>query len=124
MQSNPKISGIEDAEKLLKYYLSCIEEEDLRSRRISSGAYNKQYVVPKIDEGCLFKGDIELSWDISEAEVKFFQRYTTEKEQPTYLYGYPVYRDRRGFLLPLFMLEVNINITEGSKKASITLNQP
>ena len=109
-------------ENLLRYYLSCIEEEDLRSRQVNSDAFNKQYLAPKADQGGLFKDATEISWIISKKELKFLQRYSTEKEQPSYLYGYPIFRDKSGFLLPLFMSEVDIDLKE--TKATLRLIHP
>lgn len=110
--------------KLLKYYLSCIEEEDLRSRQVNSDAFNRQYLAPKADQGGLFKDATEISWTISKKELKFLQRYSTEKEQPSYLYGYPIYRDKFGFLLPLFMSEVEVDIDSKDMKPTLSLIHP
>ena len=81
-------------------------------------------LLPKKDQGDLFREKEEIFWTISKTELKFFQRYSTEKEQPSYLYGYPLYRDYYGFLLPLFMSEAEVDVDPKGMKATLSLIHP
>ena len=114
----------EKYEKLLHFYLACVEEEDLRSRQVSAGAENWQFIVPLEDSGYLFKGRGDISWTISNEQKRFLNRYAAEPERVRYLYGYPIYRDKKGFLLPLFMSETEVELDEQGIKATLRLIHP
>ena len=106
-------------EKLLNFYLACVEEEDRRNKQVNANGINWQYLVPEADAGGLFRNAEDVSWTISNGQRRFLERYSGEIERPRYLYGYPVYRDSKGFLLPLFMAEVEAELDQ--QKTSLTL---
>ncbi len=114
----------EKYEKLLHFYLACVEEEDLRSRQVSAGAENWQFIIPVEDDGYLFKNREDISWTISIEQKRFLNRYAAEPEKVRYLYGYPVYRDKGGFLLPLFMSEAEVELDEQGINATLRLIHP
>jgi len=114
----------EKYEKLLHFYLACVEEEDLRSRQVSAGAENWQFIVPVEDSGYLFKGRGDISWIISNEQRRFLNRYAAEPERVRYLYGYPICRDKKGFLLPLFMSETEVELDDQGIKATLRLIHP
>jgi len=108
-----------DYGKLLSFYLACVEEEDLRNKQVKADGFNRQYIAPEADEGELFRNVENIYWNISEEQLRFIERYTGEIERPRYLYGYPVYRNNNGFILPLFMGEVEVELDQ--QKTNITL---
>ena len=104
-----------DYRTLLAFYLACVEEEDRRSKRVKADCRNKQYITPAMDAGSLFRETESLSWGVSDAHRRFFQHFAAEIEGPRYLYGYPVWRDKQGFLMPLFMAEVTVDLDDEGK---------
>jgi len=113
-----------DYEKLLNFYLACVEEEDLRNKQVKADRVNRQYIVPEADEGKLFRNAEYISWNISNQQRDFLERYFGEIERPRYLYGYPVYRDNNGFLLPLFMGEVEAELDQQRTNVTLRLIHP
>jgi hypothetical protein len=113
-----------DYGRLLNFYVACVEEEDLRSRQVKADMLNRQFIVPQADTGALFRSAENISWNISNEQRRFLERYSAELEPPRYLYGYPVYRDRTGFLLPLFMSEADVEIDEQKITANLRLIHP
>lgn len=113
-----------DYETLLNFYLACVEEEDLRSKQVNAGGFNKQYIVPGQDTGKLLRSAEYISWNISDDQQRFLERYALEIERLRYLYGYPVYRDGRGFLLPLFMSEIEVKLDQETRNATLRLIHP
>ena len=113
-----------DYEKLLNFYLACVEEEDIRSKRVNANGNNRQYIVPGQDTGNLFRGVENIFWSISNLQQNFLNRYAHEIEQSRYLYGYPVYRDSSGFLLPLFISEVEIELDNQQENVYLRLIHP
>ena len=113
-----------DYEKLLNFYLACVEEEDLRNKQVKADGFNRQYIVPETDKGGLFRNADHICWDISNEQRHFLERYLGEIERPRYLYGYPVYRNRQGFLLPLFMAEVETELEQQNTNVTLRLIHP
>lgn len=113
-----------DYKRLLNFYLACVEEEDLRSKQVNAGRHNRQYIVPGQDAGELFRNAEHICWSITDAQKHFLDRYALEIEKSRFLYGYPVYRDGRGFLLPLFMAEVEVELDQQRINATLRLIHP
>ena len=109
---------------MLNFYLSCVEEEDRRSKQVKANGINRQYIVPEADEGGLFRNAEHISWNILNEQQRFLERYSGEIERPHYLYGYPVYRDSKGFLLPLFMAEIEAELDQQKTTATLRLIHP
>ena len=109
---------------MLNFYLSCVEEEDRRSKQVKANGINRQYIVPEADKGGLFRNAEHIRWNISNEQQRFFERYSGEIERPHYLYGYPVYRDGKGFLLPLFMAEIEAELDQQKTTATLRLIHP
>jgi hypothetical protein len=113
-----------DYEKLLNFYLACVEEEDLRNKQVKADRFNRQYIVPEADEGGLFRNAENICWSISNEQQHFLERYAGEIERTRYVYGYPVYRNNNGFLLPLFMGEVEAELDQQKTNVTLRLIHP
>jgi hypothetical protein len=113
-----------DYRTLLTFYLACVEEEDRRNKRVKAEPRDRQYITPGADAGSLFRDAGSLSWTISNGQRRFFERYAGEIEGPRYLYGYPVWRERSGYLLPLFMGEVAVELDEQKEHALLRIIHP
>lgn len=99
-----------DYKRLLSFYLACVEEEDRRSKQVNGDARNRQYITPGADAGSLFRHAQEISWTVSHEQGRFLRHDAMGVERLRYLYGYPVHRDRKGYLLPLFMAEAEVEL--------------
>jgi len=96
---------------LLKFYLACIEEEDLRSLTLKLTQHHRSFVSPWDGVEPLFYPEAP--------EVRFEVRYESDRKLLTrgvaqageverFFYGYPVFLDEEDFLTPLFVIEVGV----------------
>lgn len=96
--------------KLLDYYLACIEKEEERSLEVSADPRYKQFTVPREKlPGNLFRGLGEESWNTTDNNRGFLNCNAIGIDEQRFIYGYPLYRTRKGKLKPLFYTEAEIS---------------
>lgn len=96
---------------LLRHYLACVEEEDLRSLRFRLTSLHRSFISPWDDSEPLFYSDsTEAVFRVSlETDVALLTLGALKPGEPVpFYYGYPVYVDASGMLSPLFFTEVEI----------------
>ncbi len=114
----------DDLQRLLAYYLACVEEEDRRSLELSADPRYSQFVTPAGEPGALFRGAADISWTPSVDDRKFFSKYTFDVGKQRYLYGYPVFFDNDGHVAPLFFSEVEVSRAEPNGRVTLHLTHP
>lgn len=109
-----------DLQRLLRFYLACAEEEDLRSLTLRRSQHHRSFVTPWADREPLLDTQApEVEFEVHrEPDRRFLTRGAAQAGEPErFFYGYPVYLDDRDQLAPLFVLEVEINPREGNSFA-------
>jgi len=97
--------------RLLRFYLACIEDEDLRSLTLKLTQHHRSFISPWDDQELLFATEAP--------EVRFQVRYKSDHalltrglaqagEAERFFYGYPFFLDERDYLSPLFVQEVEV----------------
>ena len=100
---------------LLKYYLLCLDWEEAANLKLIKSQENKTYIFPG-DQGeeQLFTGDMpQVAIRIDGQQQKnFILQKAIDKETIADLYyGYPVFRDEKDMLSPLFYASVDATFT-------------
>lgn len=121
-QKDPSKLG--DLSKLLGYYLACVEEEDKRSLQVGSDPKYGQFIHPQGVPGALFKGEAELSWKPGLDDRRFLEKYSLDVGKQRFLYGYPLFADRDGYLSPLFFSEAEVDFKKDSNNIKVRLPHP
>ncbi len=100
--------GSSDLERLLDFYLGCVEAEDLRSLRLNIGMRNKIFLAPWADDVLLAPEAQEVGLGhLGANERAFLERGMAQAGQRERLfYGYPVYVGEDDYLTPLLFTEV------------------
>lgn len=100
--------GSSDLERLLDFYLGCVEAEDLRSLRLQVGMRNKTFIAPWAEDPLLGPETQQVAvGGLSGEEGAFLERGSAQAGQRERLfYGYPVYVGDDDYLTPLFFTEV------------------
>ncbi len=108
--------GVGDLERLCRFYLDCVEAEDLRSLRLPSGQRGRLYACPWVGEEPFFHtAAVEVVLDEAESPDREFLRRGEAQAGPERLfYGYPVYLDDEAYLTPLFFSEVTAQPARGA----------
>ena len=93
---------------LLKYYLSCIDAEEAMSLQLRKNQENKSYIFLEIQETLFSKDAPQLEVSIIDSKQrKFIERKSPDTETLVDLqYGFPVFKDKKDMLSPLFFIEV------------------
>jgi very-short-patch-repair endonuclease len=104
---------------LIKYYLSCIDAEEAASLQLRKNQEYQSYIFVNADfDERLFAEDApQIQLSISNAkEEAFLKKKAVDGENIVNLYyGYPVFKDSKDMLSPLFHIEVETNITTDNK---------
>ncbi|MGH8398905.1 MAG: DEAD/DEAH box helicase [Gammaproteobacteria bacterium] len=104
-------------QRLLDFYLACVEAEDQRSLSIPLSSLHRSLVSPWDSNEPLFHPN--------STEVYFNVTLTSDQKLllgagalaggiERFIYGYPVFLDKDGYLLPLFITQVDIEHREGN----------
>ncbi len=100
-----------DLSRLLRFYLGCVEAEDRHSLTKQLSAIHHSLVSPwSVAEPLFHAAAVECPLEVAlESDRRVLlggapAAAGTER----FFYGYPVFLDRRGFLSPLFVAEVEI----------------
>ncbi len=106
-----------DLERLLDFYMGCVQAEDLRSLRLNVGMRNRTFVAPWAEDVLLTPETQQvILTNLSADERVFMERGTAQAGQRERLfYGYPIYIGEDDYLTPLFFTEI---IAEGPAGAS------
>jgi very-short-patch-repair endonuclease len=93
---------------LLKYYLSCMDAEEAMSLQLRKNQENKSYIFLKTEEVLFSKDSPQLEVSITDSKQrKFIERKAPDAETLIDLqYGFPVFKDKKDMLSPLFFIEV------------------
>lgn len=113
-----------DLSSLLGFYLACVEEEEKRSLEVSANRKHGQYIPTPGEPGALFRGESQLEWEPDDLERRFLERYSLAGQNPRFLYGYPLYYNRRGYVSPLFFSEAQVTRDETTGRSRIHLTHP
>lgn len=101
-----------DFARLVRFYLACVEEEDLRSLTLRLGQHHRSFASPWDDaEPLLHPEASEVHFDVGyETDRRLLKRGEAQAGQTErFFYGYPVYLDERDELAPLFVIEVEVS---------------
>lgn len=122
MHKNQKISKRDyteqDLQRLLNFYLACIEEEDLRSLTLRLSQLHRSFLSPW--------EELEPLFNPNASEIKFETKYKSDKsmllrgmiqagEPQRLFYGYPIFLDSEDYIAPLFFTEVEIRQVKDNK---------
>src|SRR3989338_4291944 len=113
-----------DVSALLGFYLACVEEEDRRSLQISADPKYGQFLIPPGDPGSLFRGSPEIEWTPAADDQRFIEKYSFDTAKQRFLYGYPLFYDKDGYISPLFFAEAELVPGDGKTQAKIHLTHP
>lgn len=107
--------GVGDLERLCRFYLDCVEAEDLRSLRLKSDQRGRLYACPWAEEEPFFHGaTVEVVLGAATGRDGEFLKRGEAQAGPEHLfYGYPVYLDDEAYLSPLFFVEVTAQPARG-----------
>lgn len=108
----------QDLQRLLNFYLACIEEEDLRSLTLRLSQLHRSFLSPW--------EELEPLFNPNASEVKFETKYKSDKsmllrgmiqagEPQRLFYGYPIFLDSEDYIAPLFFTEVEIRQVKDNK---------
>jgi len=117
MESN---NNLEDFKSLLRFYHACIEEEDLHSLTLELKQYHHSFISPWEESEPLFHtGAPEIHFDLqNELDLRLLSRGLLQAGEPQrFFYGYPIFKDKKDKITPLFFIEVEVkgNQTSGFK---------
>lgn len=97
-----------DFQKLLSFYLDCLEEEDMRSLSFNVGQVNQSFILGGNGSFLLTSKETQFS----SSDSYFWKRHETSPKEPEKLFlGYPILVQQK-MVSPLFFLEVNIKSLE------------
>lgn len=102
---------------LVRFYLDCIEEEDLKSLTLRLAQHHRSFISPWDDaEPLFFREAPEVRFKIrNESERRLLTRGRAQVgEAERFFYGYPVFLDQEDFLTPLFVIEVEVSVDSSS----------
>jgi len=110
--------GRQDLQRLLSFYLACIEEEDLRSLTLRLSQLHHSFLSPWDESEPLFYP--------SAPEVRFETKYKSDQslllrgviqagEPQRLFYGYPIFLDDEDQVAPLFFTEVEVRQMEDNQ---------
>ena len=107
--------GESDFARLLRFYQSCIEEEDKHALKLERAQYGQSFISPwKRSEPLLHPGSPEVRFQVDTGELSFVTRGAARAgPAERFFYGYPIFLDARDFVTPLFMLEVELVVGSG-----------
>lgn len=93
--------------RLCRFYLECVEAEDLRSLRLRFDQRGRQYACPWSREVPFFRGPaVESALQVIErSDAEFLRKGQAQIGPERLFYGYPVYVDSDAYLTPLFFVE-------------------
>lgn len=103
--------NINEPINLLKFYLSCVEEEDKQSLTLKLGQVEKSFISPwDQNEPLFFPEASEAKFSVSsKGEQSFLTKGTAlAGEVEKLFYGYPLFLDEEDYLTPLFVVEVEV----------------
>lgn len=103
---------------LLTYYLSCIDAEEASQLRVRENQENKTYIVLAMDgdEKLFSKNQSQLDVFLTDAHKKFLAQKSPDGETLVDLYyGFPILRDERDMLSPLFYVEAEVSLQVPNK---------
>lgn len=110
--------GQQDLQRLLSFYLSCIEEEDLRSLTLRLSQLHHSFLS-------LWE-EFEPLFYPNASEVRFETKYKSDQslllrgviqagEPQRLFYGYPIFLDNEDKIAPLFFTEVEVRQVKDSR---------
>ena len=122
MESNPldkpklsKKNSLEDFKNLIQFYYACIEEEDLHSLTLKLTQYHRSFISPWDEREPFFHTETaEINFDVqNKLDHKLLNRGLAQAgEAERFFYGYPVFKDRKDHITPLFIQEVDVTISQ------------
>lgn len=102
---------------LLKYYLSCMDVEQATQLELKKNQEHQTYIFPDKDpkERLFSQALPELKVRLSNVKEKNFilQRSADGETIVDLHYGFPIFKDQRDMISPLFFVEVSANFIEG-----------
>lgn len=110
----------QDLQRLLNFYLACIEEEDLRSLTLRLSQLHHSFLSPWEEFEPLFCPNA--------SEVRFETKYKSDQslllrgliqagEAQRLFYGYPIFLDDEDQVAPLFFAEIEVDQVQGNQFA-------
>lgn len=100
---------------LLKYYLSCMDAEQAAQLKLRKNQENQTYIRPNkgAKEQLFSQGLPELDVSLSDdREKKFILERSADGESLVDLYyGFPIFKDQKDMISPLFFVEVTASFT-------------
>lgn len=103
--------SFEELPNLLRFYLACVEEEDNRSLRLKTSSLHRTLISPWDDREVLFHPEASVVPFAVEdrSDRNLLGRGAARVGQAErFYYGYPLLLDEKGYLVPLFVLEVEV----------------
>lgn len=101
---------------LLKYYLSCMDAEQAMQLKLRKNQEHQTYIFPdKVSKEQLFSQALpELKIQLSDVKERNFilQRSADGETLVDLHYGFPIFKDERDMISPLFFIEVSANFTD------------
>jgi very-short-patch-repair endonuclease len=103
-------------QSLLKYYLSCMDAEQAMQLSLRKNQEHQTYIFPAEDmQGELFTQALpELKVSLYNVKERNFilQRSADQETLVDLHYGFPIFKDERDMISPLFFVEVSANFTD------------
>ena len=108
----------QDLQRLLGFYLACIEEEDLRSLTLRLSQLHHSFLSPWEEfEPLFYPNASEVQFETKyKSDQSLLLRGTIQAGEPQRLfYGYPIFLDSEDQIAPLFFTEVEVRQVKDSK---------
>jgi very-short-patch-repair endonuclease len=102
----------QDFLKLIRFYIACIETEDRKSLTKELSKLHHSLVSPWEENEPLFNpgaSDITFQTNLSSDRTLLLGGAALAGGPERFFYGYPVFLDEKGFLSPLFVVEVEVD---------------
>lgn len=124
--------NIEDFKKILKFYLSCVEEEDLKSLTMKIEQFNRSFIYFRGETFCepFFHRNVpEVTRNYEPNQTNIIQFLTSgvaeAGERENFYYGYPIHIDGQDNIMPLFFsrIEVKRNNNQNFTLRRLDLNE-
>ena len=121
--SSPVISELpietdNDLTRIINYYISCILEENNKSRKLRLGKADEKYLINFLECETLISlnRDSLTLFNTSDKGKNFFTPSLIDGKEGATYYGYPLVVNPIGDISPLFKIEVKVLKSEGEYK--------
>ena len=103
-------------ERLVQFYLNCIDEEDRRGLTKSLSQHHYSFISPWDHDVLFSNGALEASFHLEHSsDVKMIQSIIQGLDLRDLFYGYPFYAQSDDILAPLFFTQVEVSMADSGE---------